>query len=951
MQLRALTPARLALALLAPLAWAACDGCEGPPEPPASACVLDGDCPLGQLCTDGACVANGDPSDAGSGDGGPNDAGPGDAGPPILGVLSALPESTIEFGATRIGVAVERNVTLKNTGTVPLRVLQLSLDDESGTFVADPTGFVDSELAPDAELGVQIVHTPNDGLPDDAQLEVLHTGEGGILRVELLAEFKGTPTLSLTRDVATLTPDEAAVDLGAVPVGSSAAVRLLVRNDGSADSVLTVSGAVTVPGNGAFALAPVDLEPAVFLSSWDGACASSATCPADAPDCVGGYCLSAAGVPPDTLPLMVTFAPTASGAATATLTVTTNSGGVLTLTDVVLTGEGVTGLLVAAPAAVTFADAFVGRPERRTVNISNQGQAPVAISAFDFVPAASSPFVVEQPLPSLPHTLAPQESFDFDVVFTPLSAGQFARTLALRTDGEQDTSIEVVGNARVAPVAAVLDEGTLSELPPEGLVYGDNTTGFPVARTLRVLNLGPPGSVLTVTRLAIDGPQAARFSFSPSTIDTQLPGSINLEPHAELEVEYRPGPLTGLTDTAQLIIETDDPDQPALTVPLSGRSVQPIVQVDPETIDIGPVLVGTTPSPARTVTVRNVGALGDLVVTDVSAPAQSAFVRTLSQPLPAVLRPFTSDTLTVTITFTPTTPTFLTTALDIATNDRNRPVVTVAIGGGGSSCPARANASVQVVGSDCVYTCNGGYHACGDACLANTSPDSCGTLCTPCVERGNAERDCVAATSACTYACDNPFYDLNADRNVSQAISSDGCEYQCDVATPTSEQCDNLDNDCDGTPDDGLPLEANEPVDSCSNSALDFGDIDDNNTPVTFTGYKLYPAGDEDHFRFRAHEDEFNFCLGSEPYRTTIELLDVPAGRDFDLQVRDGSCGGTVFTSAAGGNANESIVLDWSGSCGSDDNKTFFVRVYPYPVPGPDDSCQAYRLRITHDRR
>lgn len=953
MQLRAPLLARFAFLLVAAASAGACDGCAEPPEPPAGECVLDGDCPLTQVCADGVCTDKGDPSDAGTPDAGGADAGPGDAGPEPLGVLTALPEANIEFGATRIGVAVERNVTLKNTGAVALRVLQLALDDDSATFAVTPVGFLDTELAPGAELGVQLTHTPNDGVPDSAQLEVVHTGEGGVLRVELFAEFKGTPELSLTREVATLAPDLGTVDFGAVPVGSAAAVRLFLRNDGSSDSVLTVSGAVTVPGNGVFALAPVDLDPAAFLSSFDGGCATSTTCPAAAPDCVGGFCLDAAGVPADTLPITLTFTPQASGAATATLSLTTNAGGLQTVTDLVLTGEGVTGLLVATPAALTFDDAFVGRPERRSVLLSNQGGAAIEISAFDFVPAASSPFTVEHALPALPYTIAPQESFSIDVVFSPAAAGQFARSLAVRTDGEQDTMVEVVGNARVAPVAGVLDEVTLDELPAEGLDFGDHTTGFPATRTLRVLNLGPVTSVLTVTRMAIDGPQAARFSFSPSTIDTQLPGSISLEPHVELDVEYRPGPLTGLVDTAELILETDDPDQPELRVPLRGRSVQPSVSVNPETIDFGPVLVGTTPSPTRTVTVRNVGALGDLVISNVSAPGAGAFVRSLSQPLPVVLRPFLQypDELTVTLTFTPTTSSFLTTTLDVVSNDRSRPTVTVAIGGGGSSCPARANATVQVVGSDCVYTCNGGFHECGDACLANTSPDSCGSSCTPCLDRSNTARGCTSATSTCTYSCGTTFFDLNSDRNVGQSFASDGCEYQCAFATPSAEQCDDLDNDCDGTPDDGLPLEVNEPVNTCSASALDFGDVDDNNQAVTFTGYKLYPAGDEDWFRFRAHEDEFNFCIGSEPYRTTIELLDIPAGRDFDLQVRDGSCSGTTWTSQAGGTANESIVLDWSGSCGSDDNRTFYVRVYPYPVAGPDDSCHSYRVRVTHDRR
>jgi hypothetical protein len=179
-----------ALVLVVTSSLVGCDGCAETAEPPASECVLDGDCPLGQLCTDGRCAGNGTPSDAGPGDAGPSDAGPGDAGPPVLGILSALPEPDVEFGATRLGVPVERNVTLKNTGTVPLRVLQLSLDDDSGTFAATPTGFLDTELAPDQEIGVQLVHTPNDGLPDSAQLEVLHTGEGGLLQVDLFARAR-----------------------------------------------------------------------------------------------------------------------------------------------------------------------------------------------------------------------------------------------------------------------------------------------------------------------------------------------------------------------------------------------------------------------------------------------------------------------------------------------------------------------------------------------------------------------------------------------------------------------------------------------------------------------------------------------------------------------------------------------------------------------------------------
>ena len=89
------------------------------------------------------------------------------------------------------------------------------------------------------------------------------------------------------------------------------------------------------------------------------------------------------------------------------------------------------------------------------------------------------------------------------------------------------------------------------------------------------------------------------------------------------------------------------------------------------------------------------------------------------------------ETMTVTVTFTPVLANFLTSFIDITSSDRSRPTVTVALGGGGDTCPPRANASVSVQGTSCVYTCNGGFHECGDACLSNTSPDSCGSSCTP----------------------------------------------------------------------------------------------------------------------------------------------------------------------------------------------------------------------------
>lgn len=64
-------------------------------------------------------------------------------------------------------------------------------------------------------------------------------------------------------------------------------------------------------------------------------------------------------------------------------------------------------------------------------------------------------------------------------------------------------------------------------------------------------------------------------------------------------------------------------------------------------------------------------------------------------------------------------------------------------------CSAPNNATAYCQGTTCAYTCDAGYHKCGDACAANTSPDSCGTSCSPCPLTSNVvEAKCEAGSCA-----------------------------------------------------------------------------------------------------------------------------------------------------------------------------------------------------------
>ncbi|MFH2009062.1 MAG: MopE-related protein [bacterium] len=121
-------------------------------------------------------------------------------------------------------------------------------------------------------------------------------------------------------------------------------------------------------------------------------------------------------------------------------------------------------------------------------------------------------------------------------------------------------------------------------------------------------------------------------------------------------------------------------------------------------------------------------------------------------------------------------------------------------------------------GNGCEYGCtltNGGVEACGDGvdndCDGqidegfnfNTDPANCGSCGNSCAAHtpfGATSTGCSGG--ACQYSCQANFYDLNGDLALGDA--GNGCEYGCTVSNGGIEACDNQDNDCDGTVDEGF---------------------------------------------------------------------------------------------------------------------------------------------------
>ncbi|HLK37539.1 MAG TPA: hypothetical protein VKU41_12355 [Polyangiaceae bacterium] len=116
----------------------------------------------------------------------------------------------------------------------------------------------------------------------------------------------------------------------------------------------------------------------------------------------------------------------------------------------------------------------------------------------------------------------------------------------------------------------------------------------------------------------------------------------------------------------------------------------------------------------------------------------------------------------------------------------------------GNKCSTQVtNATDTCQGGACHLSCNGGYHMCtfktGSACSDDTSPQSCGTSCTPCTPPAGATATCVpsAGAYACSFSCNaglaqcgSACVDFTSDAN-----NCGACGHSCGPGTCSSGQC------------------------------------------------------------------------------------------------------------------------------------------------------------------
>jgi hypothetical protein len=385
----------------------------------------------------------------------------GGAGPGKPGGIAAsfqLTPGSVNFGNVAVGKGTIQRVSIANTGTKPINIIQASFSNPQFSFSGMATPMA---LATGQTGNFSIAVNPT--APGNLTGTLTVKGDGGSNPVVVDLSATGVsaqPQISLSVP---------SLDFGSVSVGLQSNSTIAISNSGGGDlmiSVLTLTG-------GEFGVSGIST-----------------------PRTIG------AG---QNANLTLTFHPTAAGAASGSLLIVSNDLSNPTIT-IPLTGTGSNtpmGQLSANPASVAFGNVLVGSNKVQQVTLTNSGNAAVKISSITGNGAGYSVSGA-----TTPTTLSPAQATSFVISYTPASAGGTTGSVKIVSDASNSSlTINLSGTGTQAGLTVA----------PSSFNFGSIVDGQTKSQSVTLTNTGLAS--LTVAQLSVSG---AGYSVSgvstPATI-------------------------------------------------------------------------------------------------------------------------------------------------------------------------------------------------------------------------------------------------------------------------------------------------------------------------------------------------------------------------------------------------------------------------------------------------
>jgi hypothetical protein len=411
---------------------------------------------------------------------------------------------------------------------------------------------------------------------------------------------------------------------------------------------------------------------------------------------ISGLALPLTLNPSQSTSFSVSFAPTSAGSVSGSVSLVSDASNSPTM--ITLTGSGVQSQLSASPTSISFGNVLVGTTKKQSVTLSVSGSgASVTVSQAS---VSGTGFSVSGL--SLPLTLNSGQSTSFAVSFAPATTGNFTGSISLANDSSDSPIMVALSGTAVQPQLSVV---------PSSVAFGDVVVGNTNTQTLTLSNSGTAN--LTISQITVSG-----TGFS--TTGVSLPITLSPGQKSGFNVAFAPTGAGSVTGSLSLV--SDAPDSPA-TVPLSGTGISATYQLSasPTSLSFGDVTVGTSTS--QTATLSNNGN-SSVTISQVTVSGAGFSASGVTPPLTLEA----GQSVTLTVTFAPTTAGSVTGSLSITSNASNSPA-TISLSGSGGSTTSHSvslnwNASTSVVVGYNVYraTISGGpYSKVNSSLISGTS--------------------------------------------------------------------------------------------------------------------------------------------------------------------------------------------------------------------------------------
>ena len=419
------------------------------------------------------------------------------------GALSPGPSSA-NFGNVTVGNNQTAPMTVTNTGgeTVTLSSATVSGAGFTVTGLAAPVTLSTGQAA-----AFNVVFTPSAAGATSGALTINSNASNATLSIPL----SGTGVA-----LAQLGSNPASISFGNVQTGTSQSLNATLTNSGGTS--LTI---LTATASGA-GFSVSGLAPSLTLGA--------------------GQSTS----------FTILFSPTARGAASGSVNITSN--GANPILSIPLSGTGATpGALTASPTNLAFSGTQVGNSTNLSETLTNTGGSTVAISQVNLTGASFS----TSGLSNFPINLTSGQSVTFNVTFTPTSAGTASGSLSVASNAANSPGIALSGTGTAS--------GTLA-VSPTSLSFGNVTVGSNAALTG---SLTASGASVTISSASSNNGEFVLSGIS-------LPATLTAGQSANFTVTFTPGASGAASASLSLTSNASNSAAVQSALQMTGTGTTPI---------------------------------------------------------------------------------------------------------------------------------------------------------------------------------------------------------------------------------------------------------------------------------------------------------------------------------------------------------------------------------------